>query len=209
MPYSEIDICNIALSEFGADAIRSFGEDNKRARMCKNFYDVTRDYLYAVFDWPFARKFKNLNELDLSAEDVPDGEHGFALPSDCLVARDVHPPGSSTAWRISGTILYTPLSAVGLYYTRTETNSAIFSLAFINALASALAVRLCLPISQDKAAAKVLYAQFKQELRDCQEADANIGNDYRMFDEDPDNDSFVTGETLGSRRLVPDVDWAE
>lgn len=193
MATSEIGICNVALAALGADAIRSFNEKNKRSRMCKNFYDVTRDYLLARFDWPFARAFKNLKELDLSTEDVPEGEHAFQLPIDCKTPRDVHPPGSATAWRISGNRLFTHKSSIGLYYTKKEVNPSLYSDTFSNMLAEGLAVRLCTPITQDKELAKTLFAQFRGELRDAEESDANIGNDYRTFDEDPENDSFVTG----------------
>lgn len=204
MAYSEVDICNHALGLLGADAIRSFDENNKRARQCKKFYDATRDYLYALFDWPFARGFKNLNELDLSAEDVPEGEQGFQLPHDCMVPRDIHPRGNPVAWTISKDRLFTKVSTVGLYYTTREEDTSLFSSPFMHILSLGIAVKLCPPITQDKELTKSLYAQFKQDLRDCQEADANIGNDYRMFDEDPDNDSFVTGEKVSASVVLSD-----
>jgi hypothetical protein len=198
MANSEVSICNLALATLGADSIRDFSEDNKRARMCKNFYDATRDYLLAKFDWPFSRSFKNLNQLDLTGEDTPDGEYGYQLPIDCQTPRDVHPMGSSTPWRIVGQRLYTTLTAVGLYYTKTETNPAIFSNPFVNLLALGVAVRMCAPITQDKALAKVLFEQYQVEMGEVWESEANVGNEYRMFDENPENDSFVTGEALGN-----------
>ena len=206
MAYSEIAISNMALAMLGADSIRSFDEKNKRSRMCKRFYDSTRDYMLSKFDWPFARAFKNLKQLDLSDEDVPINEKAFQLPPDCRTPRDVHPPGSSTNWRIVSNRLYTELDSIGLYYTKKEVNSSLFSDTFINALASGLAVRLCVPITQDKALVKTIYQVHRQDLLDAQESDANIGNDYRTFDEDPENDSFVTGEALGAQRsLVPEA----
>ena len=197
MAHSEVSICNLALGSLGSAPIRSFYEDNKRSRMCKTFYDATRDYLLAKFDWPFSRGFKNLNQLSLEDEDTPEGEVAFQLPSDCQTPRDVHPRGSSTPWRVAGQRLYTTMSSVGLYYTKTEANTAVYSNTFANLLALGISVRLCIPLVQDKDLAKSLYSQYINEMKECWESDANIGNDYRMFDENPENDSFVTGEPLG------------
>lgn len=208
MAGSEVDICNQALALLGADEIRSFEESNKRSRMCKKFYDFNRDYLLSRFDWPFARDFETLQELDVSTEDVPEGEKAFQLPSDCRTPRDVHPPGSSTVWRIVGDRLFTTLSSVGLYYTKQETNFAVFSDTFASVLALKIAVSMCGSLTQDKELAKTLYGQYLQELREAQESDANIGNDYRTYDENPENDSFVTGEAIGNNSYSEEADAA-
>jgi hypothetical protein len=194
---SDIGICNLALGILGADLIRSFGEKNKRSRMCEVFYYYVRDYLLAKFDWPFARAYKVLQKLDLPIEDLPLGLSGYELPADCMTPRDISPKGSATKWEIMGNVLYTNITPVGLYYTRTAVDATAFSTTFANLLATGLAVRLCGPITQDKEMAKTLYARFKQEELDAHESDANIGNDYRSFDENPENDSFITGTPLG------------
>ncbi len=189
--YSEVSICNMAFALLGEDSIRSFDDSNRRARLSQRLYEATRDYLLFRFDWPFARAYKYLKEVDTSDLDVPEGQHVFQLPSDCLVPRDIHPRGSKEPWEVYGNLLYTPLATVGLYYTRKETNTNLFSTTFANLLATALAVRLAPPLAQDDALTGQLYKQYQYELREVMESDANIGNTYRSYDEDPDNDSFV------------------
>jgi hypothetical protein len=192
MADSKIQICNQALSLLGADAIRSFDENNKRARMCDVFFESTRNYLLTKFDWPFARKYAKLQLL--AEEIVPADKYAYQLPNDCMIPRDLHPPGSYDPWSVHGRVLWCNISSeqeVFLYYTIQVMDTSLFSATFSNLLALALAVRICMPISQDKALASVLDQRYLQEQRDVWESEANVGNDYRMFDEDPDNDTFV------------------
>lgn len=193
MPYSKIDICNLALASLGADAIRSFDEKNKRARMSSNFFNATRDYLLTRFDWSFARRFTLLKEVVLLPnEHVPVGTRVYELPLDCRTPRDLHPPGSRDAWMISQNKLYTNKTGdIYLYYTAQEVDTALYTDTFSNLMALGIAVRMSPAITQDKALTKLIYEQYQQEQRDCWETDANIGEDYRAHDEDPNNDTFV------------------
>jgi len=196
MAYSKIDICNSALAMLGADLLRSFDENNKRARMCFVFFDMTRDYLLSKFDWPFARAFRKLQLLDVTSMTVPEGWYPFKLPSDCRNPRELHPPGSKDPWRIMGSVLYCKRTGIGgddayLYYTIQNVDPSSYSDTFASLLSLGLAVRLCPSITQDKALTKALRDQFREEQRDAWESDANIGNEYREFDEDPNNDAFV------------------
>lgn len=194
MSYSKIDICNIALALLGADSIRSFDEGNKRSRMCDVFYNLTRDYLLSKFDWPFARSCVLLAELDETSVDnyIPSGFSAYQLPNNCKTPRDVDPPGSKDSWYIMANVLFTDKTGdIYLHYTKQEVNSALFSDTFSNLVALGIAVRLAPVISQDKALVKVLYDQYRVEQLEAWESDANIGEDYRTHDEDPNNDTFV------------------
>ena len=194
MAYSKIDICNLALASLGADSIRTFDENNKRSRMASNFYDATRDYLLAKFDWPFARSIKLLTELDPDSINyyIPPNHRVYQLPSDCITPRDLHPPGSRQKWYEVELKLFTPVTGdIILYYTSRQVDSLTFSHTFITLLQLAIAIRMAPAITQDKALTKALFEQYMTEQRDCWESDANIGEDYRMYDEEPNNDTFV------------------
>jgi len=197
MSVSKIGICNIALAHLGAGAIRSFDENNKRARMSEVFFASVRDYLLSKFDWPFARKFKWLQPLNLpEAEQVPNF-FAYQLPNDCRTPRDIHPPGSKDPWEVMGNRLFCKIDpssgeVAGLYYTVQEVDTTKYSDTFITLLALLLAIRIAPSITQDKELTKTLFAQYDREYRDAWESDANIGNLYREFDEDPNNDTFVS-----------------
>jgi len=209
MPYSKIHICNIALALCGTDSIRSFDENNKKSRLSDIFFDSSRDYLLTKFDWPFARSLAKLNQLDISSETLPEGFAAYQIPSDCRNPRDIWPPGSKTSWEVYGDRIHTPeQDEVFLIYTSQRTDPTYFSDTFVGLLALHLAVRICPGVTQDKKLTKELYSQFVQEQRDAWESDANVGNDYRAHDEDPNNDTFVNPDNAVSLpqepRFLPD-----
>jgi len=198
MAYTEVEVSNVALATIGENSIVSFDDDNKRARMCKRFYDFTRDYMLAHFDWAFARRFKMLQRVNLPADEVPPGLYAFGLPGDLSLARTLWPYGSRDKWEVFGKYLYAARSEnVGLYYTSNEVASAQITIQFANVLALGMAVRLAPPLSQDKKLSGVLYEQFKVEQNEAWQVDANQGNNYRYADEDPNNDTFVNPELAG------------
>lgn len=196
MPISKVEICNVALAMLGADPIRSFEEKNKRARMAEIFFDFTRDYLLSRFDWPFARKFVKLQPLAESSDlTIPEGKTAYQLPNDCHTPRDLHPPGSKDKWYIMGDVLLCDIepeqAGVYLYYTAKTVDMNIYPHTFCNLLSLGLAVKLCAPISQDKPLQRALIEQFAAEQMNVWESEANVGEDYRAHDEDPNNDTFV------------------
>lgn len=195
---SKIQICNTALTLIGENVIRSFDEENSRARLCDRMYDTVQMYVLSLFDWPFARAFRKLQKLDPDAltdifyGEMPSGITAYALPSDCAVPRDLHPRGTNIPWSVIGEALATPAQEnVHLHYTRKEVNPARFSDMYINSVIELLASRLANPLKQDKALAASLYETYQMNLQTSMSVDANIGNDYRHPDEDPDNDPFV------------------
>lgn len=191
---SKISICNMALSLIGEIAIRDFAENNKRARMCDRLYESTRRSLLARFDWSFARRFMKLNQVTIT-DDIPEGIAVYQLPADCISARDIHPPGSGTKWEVRENKVYVSsvltLENVYLYYTKDAEDATKFSAPFVDLLALALAIKIAHPLTQDKALVKSLVEQYKMDMYEAWEADANIGSTYKPVDDIPDNDTFV------------------
>lgn len=197
MATSKIEICNIALSLIGADEIRAFDEDNTRASMCDQFFDSSRNYILSLHDWTFARAFELLRELDLEEGALPEGRIGYQKPTECLIPTDIHPRGEDIAWELIGDMVVTvKQTPVYLYYTKNVDNPAKFSPVFIECLALHLAYRLANPIKQDPDLAGAMQGAFGQAMVNATTMDANIGSEYRAHDEDPNNDSFVTGRNL-------------
>jgi hypothetical protein len=192
---SKIEICNLALASVGADSIRSFDENNKRARMCDVFFDSTRDYLLSKFDWNFARKLEKLNKVIDDTLVVPTGYFVYQLPYDCKMPIELLPEGSRDKWYINGDKLYCQYDSeeydVILAYTSREVNTHMFTDAFSNVLALGLAARLAPTLTQDIGLTKTLYNQYQIELQEVMSDDANVGNEYRKYDETPNNDTFV------------------
>jgi hypothetical protein len=192
---SKIEICNLALASIGADSIRSFDENNKRARMCDVFFDSTRDYLLSKFDWNFARKLEKLNMVVDDTLVIPEGYFAYQLPYDCKTPIELLPEGSRDKWFINGDKLYCQFDSreqdVVLAYTAKEVNPYMFTDTFANVLALGLAARLAPALTQDPTLTKTLYNQYQIELQEVMTDDANVGNVNRKYDETPDNDTFV------------------
>jgi len=196
--YSEVDICNIALHAVGAEAITSLDADKKGARACNSFYAISRDYLLSAFDWSFARKFKNLTVIDTPTEEVPEGYFVYQLPTDCEIVRKLWPYQQRDRWEIMGDKLWSVREdEVGLYYTTTSTNTHLFSTAFSHLLAIAISVRLAPIVAQDETLAGKLFEQFLVQQAEAYAIDANASNNYRSYDETPENDTFVNPDLAG------------
>ena len=204
-PYSAVDICNQALAMVGAEFIRALDNSTKRSRACSVFYPMLRDYLLTRMDWPFAKKLGLLKPLDedqplrvgLNVQiktQIPEGWYAYQIPNDCAAPRDLHPPGSKEKWKqFQRMILATapPEAEPKLYYTALVEDTSLFSMTFVNLLALGIAAKLAPSIAQDKALASSLYNQWVNEQYTAFADDANIGEEYRVPDEQPLRDTFV------------------
>lgn len=192
MSHSKVSICNIALAALGAASIRDFDESNKRARMCDVFYDFARGLILSKFDWPFARAYAELQQVDMTDEDEPDNTYTYQLPVDCKTPRTIKQLGSKDQWRVVGNTLQCALDDdLFLYYTRNVTDPALFSDTFVDLLYMKLAVQMGPSLTSDKKVIQLLSETYRLTQQESWESDANQGNDYRSYDENPDNDTFV------------------
>jgi hypothetical protein len=195
MAASEISICNLALGMIGADSIRSFDEDNKRARLCKVFYEHARDQILFLADWSFSRRYVTIRRIDHEEMgiQVPEGISVYAKPADCMCPRDVGYFGSREWWRINGEYIWLRLSLdeVGLFYSAKIVNTVQFSEPFIEALSLHLAFRLAMPVAQNREIANALFQQFQVTLNQYIADDANQGSEYKYPDDIADLDTFV------------------
>lgn len=191
MVKSKVELCNVSLGLLGASPIRDFVEDNKRARQCELFYDVTREELLSKFDWTFARKLCKLNQVVIEMP-IAATDRAFQLPADCLTPRNIEPIGTRFRWTIFGSVLVTDkVGDVILRYTRLEDNVIMYPSTFRNLLIAGTAVKMCMSITQDKALFRSLVEAYDNMKAELHEVDANIGNEYLTYDNDYNNDSYV------------------
>jgi len=198
MNFSKIDICNMALAHIGDSSIQSFDDNNRRARLCKTFFDMAVLSVLSEIDWTFARRFVQLQEVSdpVNAEtsDLVAGLYSYALPSDCLVPRDLYPEGSRDYWKVTGRYLQCKKSydeGVYLYYTTSEVTEAQYSHVFCLVVALSIATMIAPALTQDKKFATLLMDMYSRAKIDAWHSDTNIGNVYRGYDGDPENDTFV------------------
>lgn len=82
MMSSEVEICNLALSNIRAGSINSLNEQSLQAQICKLKYPFMRDRCLRDGSWQFNRKITALALLDT---DIYNWVYAYQYPSDCLI----------------------------------------------------------------------------------------------------------------------------
>lgn len=78
---SEVEICNLALSNIRAGSINSLNEGSIQAQMCDLKYPILRDRCLRELPWQFNRKIRALASVDT---DIFNWSYAYSYPVDCL-----------------------------------------------------------------------------------------------------------------------------
>lgn len=103
---SEVEICNLALSNIRAGSINSLDEGSLQAQVCKLKYPILRDRCLREITWTFNRKIK---PLALVTDEIFNWAYAYKYPVDCL---KIH--------RLIGTYEEIPLGAVDVVSKRRD-----------------------------------------------------------------------------------------
>lgn len=92
MDKTKLDICNMALAILGQVDLSSLQEENQRAQLCNQYYDIVRQQLLRSHDWTFA---KATEKLSLLKQDEERGlaQFVYAKPAKCLFVSKVFNKG--------------------------------------------------------------------------------------------------------------------
>ena len=189
---SETAIVNLALLYVGErQTIDDLDEDTQPARVAKRFWPFVRNQLLEVYDWSFARK-RVVLALTADDEERAEWAYIYALPTDCLAPRrlvtgnQVDSADSRIPFDVElgtrGKILLTDLAEAKLVYTREPETPALFSAAFCEALAWALAPRLALGLALKVDVARVLQPQAALTLAQAIANDRNQAQEGQPLD---------------------------
>jgi len=95
---SEVEICNLALSNIRAGSINSLNEGSIQAQVCKLKYPILRDRCLREIPWQFNHKIRALAPV---TTDIFNWAYAYSYPVDCLKVRrlvgsyEALPAGSS------------------------------------------------------------------------------------------------------------------
>lgn len=180
---SIVDICNIALSHLGAEAVVSSispPDGSAEAGYCARFYPIARQSTLVAGNWGFARKRVALAEL---TNDSTEWTYKYQLPSDCLHARKVltgdvydNPERGGAKFEIEGDALFTNQPEAVLIYTRDVTDTSKFPADYTTALGMVLAGYLAGPIIKGSDGMRVGEAWMQRGMRAMSAAGANEAN---------------------------------
>lgn len=113
---NDLGIINAALTRLGQPPIPSFGSNAGGAVILQSSYNYSRDALFRLQPWNFARTWVSLAQLNsvvVNLDIIPNPtspgmvalSNAFQLPNDCLRAFRFSPKGAT--WRIVGRAIYT------------------------------------------------------------------------------------------------------
>lgn len=202
---SETEICNMALGRIGSKRINDFtdtNEGNNEIIQCRLHYEQTRDALLRSHWWRFAR-----TRVQLSANTTaPDFEYStaFDLPNDFL--REWLPPWEDNSeisgrtrnsYSLEGKQLLSNETTMRLRYVKKVTDVTEFDPLFVEVLILQLALKMVLPLSQDKSLYSGLHGELwglpgvpglmsrvrlmdKQETRTVGQNETSTWNDSRL-----------------------------
>jgi len=169
---SIVQICNIALSKLGQQAINSLTEDSPVARYCSIFYDPIKDEVLRGHNWNFAGKRVSL--APVSDAPVFGYSYAFNLPADCIKVRYLN--DSAISWTVEGRTILANTDSINVVYTSRIEDTTLFDPFFISVLATRLAAELAVPITSSATLGQNLFKSYQIQLDSARAADARENN---------------------------------
>lgn len=138
---SVLDICNLALSKLGEAPLTSLDANGSPAsRLCYMHYHPVRREVLCAARWSFAQK-----EVTISSSQGDDNGQislPHTLPQDSLRVLAV----SSPCWTLRGRSVFCPQKEIRVLYVADIEDTTLFEPLFIEAMATRLACKLCIPL---------------------------------------------------------------
>jgi len=167
---SKVDICNLALTQLGADRIVAIDEDSENARKMNAVYTRILRSTLRKHPWNFACKEVTLATL-AETPVIDDYTYVFQLPSDFirLVKTDL---AETDDYKILGRKIYSNESTLKIKYVYYVEDPNEYDDLFTDTLAARLAAELAFSISGDKALAKLANDIYRDKLREAKTIDS-------------------------------------
>ncbi len=178
---TQLEIVNYALRRLGCEAIGSLYDDSKRAKVMSTLYEVARKDTFELYPWSFS-----LARATLTA-DATAPAFGYAarfvLPSDFITVVSEY---NDQEYKREGNYLLSDASTLNIIYINDESNTSVYTAAFVKAFALTLALEASYALNQDKALNKQLAEEKFRVVEDARFADSKGSSP-----EDYDIDDFV------------------
>lgn len=174
---NEVDICNLALSNIGQDALVTAidpPDGSVEADHCERFYPVARDKLLEMHGWRFATFRAVLAEVTLPCTLEGQWRFAYAMPSLVIAPQLILPPRVTEEEKqavpfevesdLDGSqIILTNMDEAVLKYTKKVLDTTKFTPMFITALSWLLGSYLAGPITKRPERRKDAHDNFLTE----------------------------------------------
>ncbi len=205
---TSVEICNVALAKLGANQITDFTDGSTEATLCQAQYPLLLRAVLEARAWTFNTK-RLLLTSGIPPDPIPAGwGFAFQVPNDCIRVINLYVPNPQAAlvqWvntQIDAT--YTPISwerlqnfcytnsgpQVWCKYNIQVDDPDKYSPAFIEALATRIAMELSIPITNNASYLDAYTKLYAAKLQDASSTEGQQGTTQ-----------ILQGRYLAARRL--------
>ena len=176
---SETSIANQALGFLGANPIVSFNDIGAIPELMRDQYPFIRDAVMTEVAWMFAMGRTSSTTAD---RDDWGKLYKHALPLDWLQALRVYrnvttnPKQDSVGWSREGNFVLAKEPTVYIWGIKRITDTALFSPAFVQCLATRLAADLCIPITENIRQQGILWQLYGAKVKEAAISDGVQGD---------------------------------
>lgn len=214
-----VDICNQALAHLGIDdSITDIDDRGKAARLCRLFFDQTRDAVLRAYPWGFAQR--TVIAAPANEEPPPGWAFVYEYPLNCLQVHAVMPeygdrhsalftrmyeggiyPDFTNIYQrakrrhpwervysITGPVIATDLEEAWIRYTVRVEEPDRWDALFTEAMSYAVAAKLAMPMAVSQTLAAGVAETYRQMINQAKSSHLNEGGP----DQEPDSIS-ITG----------------
>ena len=175
---SEVSIANQALGFLGSNPINSFADNSTAAQLMRDNYPFIRDAVMSEVAWTFATDRTISTTAD---RDDWDQHYKHALPLDWIQVLRAYRNVNNTrklispGWVKEGNFILTKDATVYMWGIKRITDTALFSPAFVQCLATRLAMDLCITITENVSRHGTLMQEYDIKLREAAISDGVQG----------------------------------
>ena len=178
---SEVDICNIALSNLGEKPISARNDANQRARACDNRFDDVRDLVLRSHIWNCALKRAQLT----SSATAPTWGYDYAFPKPAEMLRLItvaeNTSGdNSYSFKIEGENIVTNSPTLYILYIERVTDTAKYDSLLVQAIALRLATEIAQDLTGKTELKNSLMHKYREVLSESRSADAAEGTPQKI-----------------------------
>lgn len=166
MTATAVSICSNALLMLGAQTINDLNENNDRARLCSNLYEVVRDDMLRSHPWNCAIK-----RIQLAPDATPPAfgySARFTLPGDWL--RTLSVDGVSD-YQVESRGILCNANALNLRYVYRNTIESTWDASLVKIVTLAMAARIAYAITQSTSMEQSRMQELDYELRKARAVD--------------------------------------
>jgi hypothetical protein len=183
---SSVEICNTALQMIGEDRILALTDNTRSARACNFAYEPVRLAELRAHPWNFALARTVL--APTSSTPAFNYSYEFQLPSDFLRLHPDNDYKAETDWQIEGRkILTNDGNTLYLRYIKDIEDPNTMDPLFREALATALAIRICDELTQSNTKKQMLRQDYSLVI-----ARAKQVNAIENISAEPPDDEWYT-----------------